>query len=278
MKNHFTFVKICSYLILSIGIIIVIFPMYLTIVTSFKTTAESAENFFSWPNSLFLGNYVDVINSNNFLVYFSNSVFVTVFSVFLIILYIPAFSFVISRSLKKQHYYRFLFYFITIGIFVPFQILMIPVIRIMSSISLMNHSGLSLLYMSYAQIQGVFICTNYMMTIPTDLDESAYIDGCSIFRVIYSIIFPLAKPIVATLGIINILWIWNDFLLPLLVLNRSKSLWTLPLFQYNFKTTYSFDFNIAFAAFMLSIVPIMLVYLFAQKYIINGLTGGSVKQ
>lgn len=252
--------------------------MYLTIVTSFKTASESAQNFFSVPAGFYTGNFREVFSRNNFHNYFFNSLFISLAATTMIMVYIPALSFVVARNMKRSRYYRFVFLLITVGIFVPFQILMLPVVRTMSTISLMNQYGLSLLYLSYAQIQGVFICASYMMTIPTDLDDSGYMDGCNVFTIIYAIIYPISTPIVATLGIINGLWIWNDFLLPLLILNRSRTMWTLPLFQYNFKTTYTFNYNLAFAAFMLSIIPILLVYLVAQKQIVSGLAGGAVKQ
>ena len=116
-----------------------------------------------------------------------------------------------------------------------------------------------------------------MGAIPQEMEEAAYVDGASTFQTYTKIVFPLLKPMLATVLIKMALWTWNDFMLPLVTLNRSWKYWTLTLFQYNFKTTYSFDYNLAFASFLLSMLPVMVVYVFAQKYIIQGLTTGAVK-
>ncbi len=124
---------------------------------------------------------------------------------------------------------------------------------------------------------GVFLFVAYMDSVPRELEESAFIDGAGVVQTYIQIVFPLVKPMTATIMILNGLSVWNDFMLPLLLLNKSKDSWTLQLFQYNFKTTYSFDYNLAFASFLLSMLPVMVVYVFAQKYIIQGLTTGAVK-
>ena len=121
------------------------------------------------------------------------------------------------------------------------------------------------------------LCVADLDTVPRDLEESAFIDGAGVVQTYIRIVFPLVKPMTATNMILNGLYVWNDFMLPLLLLNKSKDSWTLQLFQYNFKTTYSFDYNLAFASFLLSMLPVMVVYVFAQKYIIQGLTTGAVK-
>ena len=117
----------------------------------------------------------------------------------------------------------------------------------------------------------------YIKTIPRDMEEASAIDGCNRIQTIWKIAFPIMKPMLATLLIKDTLWIWNDFMMPLLILNVSDKYWTLPLFQYNFKGTYSVDFTLAFAAFSLSIIPMMLVFVLAQKKIMGGLTAGAVK-
>jgi raffinose/stachyose/melibiose transport system permease protein len=141
----------------------------------------------------------------------------------------------------------------------------------------MNRRGLVLIYITYALCQGVFLFVAYFKSVPLEIEEAAEIDGCGILRTFFQIIYPLVKPMTATVIILNTLWIWNDFLLPLLILNKQASFWTLPLFQYNFKSQFSFDYNLAFASFLFSIVPMLVFYGFLQKYIIKGLTAGSVK-
>mgnify|MGYP000905798465 FL=1 len=140
-----------------------------------------------------------------------------------------------------------------------------------------NIWGLIVLNLVFALRDGVFLFVAYMDSVPRELEESAFIDGAGVVQTYIRIVFPLVKPMTATIMILNGLSVWNDFMLPLLLLNKSKDSWTLQLFQYNFKTTYSFDYNLAFASFLLSMLPVMVVYVFAQKYIIQGLTTGAVK-
>lgn len=276
MKQERVLDKI-SAVILYIGILVILFPMYLTVVTAFKTPAESAQNFFALPSSLYLENFKEVIYSNNFFVYVKNSFTITIVSIVLILLVVPITAYAIARNMDKL-YYKSIYNLFSLGIFIPFQVIMLPVTKLMTSLSLLDKTGLIILYLTFALPQGVFLYVGYIRTsVPVDLEESAYIDGCSKLRTYISIIFPMLKPMTATIIIMNALWIWNDFQLPLLILNRSASYWTLPLFQYNFKSQYVFEYNLAFASFVLSIIPILIVYMVFQKHIIDGLTSGAVK-
>ncbi|MBA9088122.1 raffinose/stachyose/melibiose transport system permease protein [Fontibacillus solani] len=266
-----------SYILLGLGLVVIFLPLYLTLITAFKTSKESARNFFSFPAELYWGNFEKVILSNNFAQFFANSVMVTVFSILLILLVVPLTAYAISRNLDKW-YFKTLYILFIMGIIIPFQVIMLPVTKLMTQLDLLNRPGLILLYVTYALTQGVFLYVGYIRTtIPKELEEAAEVDGCSKIRTYRSIIFPLLAPLTATVIIINAFWIWNDFLLPLLILNKSETLWTLPLFQYNFKSQYTFDYNLAFASFVLTIIPIMVVYIIFQKQIIAGLTGGAVK-
>jgi len=274
--NSKKIIHLLIYFLITIGILIIIFPMYVTIITAFKPASESAKSFFALPSSFYLDNFKNVIIKNNFLIYCINSFVITLFSVIVIVVYIPMISYSIARNIKRK-YFKFIYYYIIGGIFLSFQVIMIPLVKLMSNLHLMTQGGLILLYIAFAHIQGVFLFVGYIKAIPLELDESAFIDGCSVWEVFSKIVYPLIKPMTATVAIINSLWIWNDFLLPLLILNRSNKYWTLPLFQYNFKQTYFFDYNLAFASFLLSMLPIIIIYILSQKYIISGLTRGSLK-
>lgn len=266
-----------SYILLSAGLVVIFLPLYLTVITAFKTSKESARNFFAFPSELYLGNFQEVLFNNNFFQFFSNSVLITLVSILLILLVVPLTAYAISRNMNKW-YFKTLYILFIMGIIIPFQVIMLPVTRLMSELDLLNRFGLILLYVTYALTQGVFLYVGYIRTtIPKELEEAAEVDGCSKFRTYRSVIFPLLAPLTATVIIVNSFWIWNDFLLPLLILNKSETFWTLPLFQYNFKSQYSFNYNLAFASFVMTVIPIMLVYVFFQKQIIAGLTGGAVK-
>lgn len=269
--------NIASGMILFVGILLIAFPMYLTIVTAFKTGKETAQNFFTLPQTLYLDNFKEVIQSNEFFVYVGNSILITVCSLVLILIIVPLVSYAIARNMKKL-YYKGIYLMFSLGIFVPFQVIMLPVVKQMTKLSLLNKYGLIILYATYALAQGVFLYVGYIKNnMPMELEEAAYIDGASKIKTYILVVFPMLKPMTATIIITNALWIWNDFLLPLLMLNKSSKYWTLPLFQYNFQSTYAVEYNLAFASFVLTIIPILIIYLIFQKYILAGMTNGAVK-
>ena len=269
--------NIASGMILFVGILLIAFPMYLTIVTAFKTGKETAQNFFTLPQTLYLDNFKEVIQSNEFFVYVGNSILITVCSLVLILIIVPLVSYAIARNMKKL-YYKGIYLMFSLGIFVPFQVIMLPVVKQMTKLSLLNKYGLIILYATCALAQGVFLYVGYIKNnMPMELEEAAYIDGASKIKTYILVVFPMLKPMTATIIITNALWVWNDFLLPLLMLNKSSKYWTLPLFQYNFQSTYAVEYNLAFASFVLTIIPILIIYLIFQKYILAGMTNGAVK-
>lgn len=269
--------NILKYFFLILGCLIIAAPLYVTIVTAFKTREESTINFFSFPSQFYLENFREIIEKQNYFQYLGNTVIITVCSLVLMALVIPSLSYALSRNMRRSRFYRFSYIYLVIGLFVPFQVVMIPLVKIASAFHMSNIWGLILLNLVFALRDGVFLFVAYMDSVPRELEESAFIDGAGVVQTYVRIVFPLVKPMTATIMILNGLSVWNDFMLPLLLLNKSKSSWTLQLFQYNFKTTYSFDYNLAFASFLLSMLPVMVVYVFAQKYIIQGLTTGAVK-
>ncbi|MCK1213551.1 carbohydrate ABC transporter permease [Streptococcus uberis] len=265
------------YMILFAGIMLMIIPLIVTIVSSFKPTAEITGNFFGLPKEFTLDNYQRLFQ-DGISQYFFNSSLLTVVGVGLIVAVVPMAAFSIARHMKRSKAFAIMYIFLIIGIFVPFQVIMLPMTKLMSVLDLNNHVGLILLYLAYAIPQTLFLYVGYIKAIvPEDMDEAATIDGCDKFTMYWKIIFPLLKPMHATVLIINALWIWNDFLLPLLVLNKDQNLWTLPLFQYNYQGMYFSDYGPSFASYVVGIIPILIVYLIFQKNIISGMTSGAVK-
>lgn len=272
--NHlYRFIR---YAFLSAGMLLILGPMYVTITIAMKTPAETTKNFFSLPSGLYLDNFMQVIGKGRFWTYLGNSFVITVISVAFMMILIPMVSYAISRNFTKL-YYRSLYALILSGIFVPFQAVMLPIYRHMSVLKLLDQKGLILMYITLSFAQGIFLCVGFLKHIPLELDDSSKIDGCSVWGTFVRIVYPLMLPIHATILILNSLWIWNDFQLPLIMLNRHPDFWTLPLFIYNFKSEYTFNYNLAFAGFFLSMLPIMLLYGFTQRYIISGLTEGALK-
>ena len=264
--------KALTYIIATIGAFVILLPFYVTIITAFKTPQESAQNFFSFPKSLYLENFKAVFAKAGYIKYFMNSTIVTVGSLILIYILVTMISYGIARNIKGHPYYKFIFGLIVLGMFVPFQVIMVPLVQFMGDLGLSNKFGLILLHVTYAAMQGVFLLVNYIQNIPADLEEAAYIDGCTTVQTYIKIVLPLLKPMTSTVLVLNALWIWNDFQMPLMILNKLPDTWTLPLFQYNFKSQYSFDYNMAFASYLIAMIPVLIAYVAAQKNIVEGLT------
>lgn len=257
------------------GIILIIFPMYVTIVTAFKTPQESGSSFFALPSSFFLGNFISVLNKSYYFRYILNTAVILVCSVIVELLIVPMAAYSIQRNNRK--YYRFLYIFIVCGLFVPFQVRMVSLVQMMSQLHLMSKLGMVFLYLAATTPPGVFLITGYLKSVPEQIEEAAYMDGSSYGATYFRVVFPLLKPILSTLLIKDSLFIWNDFQLPLIILNGSTKSWTLQLFQYNFKSQYSFDYNLAFASFIMTMLPILILYILIQKNIVAGLSAGAVK-
>ena len=263
-------------IILLCGLILILFPLWLVLINSFKTLEEAGKNFFALPSRLNFDNYLELFANSNYWIFLRNSLKITVISITLILILVPSISYAIARNFNKK-YYKTIYYYLLLGLFIPSQVVLLPVTKMMSKLNMLNHGGLIILYAAFSLTQGVFLFVNYIRGLPYEIEESAQIDGCSVFQTYVKIVLPLVKPMITTLLIMDVLWIWNDFMLPLLILNRTQEIWTLPLFQYNFKTEYSFNYTMAFTAYLLAMLPMLIIYCMGQKYIVKGLTAGSVK-
>ncbi len=276
MITRNTISRIAIYTVLITGILLILFPLYITLITSLKTPQESARSFFALPRTIYLDNFKSVVTKAHYFTYFLNSIIVTVVSLTCEMIVVPLFAYAVSRNSGKK-YYRIIYMLTIFGIFVPFQAVMLPTIKLLSRTNLLSITGLILMYVTYTFKKGAFLFVGFLQSVPRELEESAYMDGCTITQSYRRIVFPLLQPMIATMIVIDGLWIWNDFLLPLLVLNKNSLQWTLQLFQFQFKNQYSFDFNLAFASFLLSMLPMIILYIFMQRFIISGITKGAVK-
>ncbi len=268
---------VVEYTILFLGLLLIGIPIYLTIITSFKTSGELLRSFFAFPESFYLGNYEYILSKPDYFYAIRNSIMITGVSLLVMIVILPMMSYPLSRGMRESRLFRAIYYIVIAGIFVPFQVRMLPLMKIVSALGIMNRGGIILLYIATSTCEGTFLYVGYLASIPRDLEEAAYIDGASTNTVFWRVMFPLLKPITGTVLIKNGLWIWNDFMLPLLMLNKNAESHTITMFSYAFKTAYTTDYTLAFATFVMSILPIMLLYIFAQKYIVSGLTTGAVK-
>lgn len=266
-----------SRAIILLGMLLILIPLYLTIITALKTKSELLRNFFALPQSFYLGNFREILSEPDYFYAISNSIMITGASLVCMLFILPMLSFPLSRAMKVSRLFKALYIIVIAGIFVPFQVRMLPLIKLMNALHLTNRLGIIILYIATSACEGTFLYVGYLSTVPQDLEEAAYIDGASTHGVFWRVIYPLLKPITATVMIKNGLWIWNDFMLPLIMLNKSSRYHTVTLFQYAFKTAYTTDYTMAFATVIMAMLPIMLLYMFCQKYIVSGLTNGAVK-
>ena len=269
---------VVAYIILGLGAVLILFPMYITVVTTFKTMQESASSFFTLPQSFYLGNYKEVLANPTLGYSYRNTIYITFASLALEMLVMPPMAFAISRGMYHQgKLFKGLYAFFLLGIFLPFQVRMMPLMKLLSWLNMLHPTGLVLLYLAHATCESMFLYVGYLATVSPSLEEAAYIDGANTATTFYRIIFPLMRPILATVMIKEGLALWNDYMLPLIILNRDKTMWTLTLFQKNYQGEFNVDYNLSFACMVLCCLPVVLLYILMQKQIIGGLTSGAVK-
>lgn len=277
MKKEEQLSRFWKYALLGVGAILIFIPLLVTVSSSFKTTKDIVENFFSLPNPVTFENYNRLL-ADGIGDYFLNSTLITVISIVAVMAFIPAAAYSIARNMSKNKAYAIMYSLLILGIFVPFQVIMIPITVMMNKLGIANIWGLILLYLTYAVPQTLFLYVGYIkMSVPDSLDEAAEIDGADKFTTYSKIVYPMLKPMHATTLIINALWFWNDFMLPLLILNKDSNMWSLPLFQYNYTGQYFNDYGPSFASYIVGIITITIVYLIFQKNIIAGMSNGAVK-
>ncbi|MFG1947484.1 carbohydrate ABC transporter permease [Nonomuraea sp. NPDC048826] len=253
----------------------VLVPLYFTVVTALKRPAELAGAGFDLPDDPQWGNFAEAWRLTNYPQAALNSALITVGAVLLTLLTNSLVAYAIARNLHSRLFKGLYFYFVS-ALFVPFPIIMLPVIKQTSALGLDNQLGLIFLYVVYGLAFNIFLYVGYIKSIPRSLEEAARTDGASTWTVFWRVIFPLLAPMNATVGILTFLWAWNDFLLPLVVLS-SPSARTLPLVQYVFQNQFSADYTTAFASYLMALAPALLVYLFAQRWVISGVLRGAVK-
>ncbi|NEG69945.1 carbohydrate ABC transporter permease [Bifidobacterium choloepi] len=256
--------------VLSLTILI---PLYFTIVTALKTPAEAGT--FSLPTSWQWGNFADAWNKVDYPRAALNSAIVTVAAIVLTLLTNTFVAYAVARNMDKR-FFRFLYYFFLAMMFVPFTVVMLPLAHQMGVLHLDNQVGLILLYMILGLGTNLFIAIGFIKSIPPSLEEAARMDGATTWGVFWRIVFPLMGPINATIAITTALWAWNDFLLPLIVLTDSDNQ-TIPLAQYVFQSQFTSNYPMAFASYLMAMAPVLIVYVFAQKWVVGGVMRGAVK-
>lgn len=253
----------------------IFFPLYIAIVIAFKQPAEMIGNVLSLPKSINFSNFSEAIKMTNFFHTILNSLIITGGAIVLTIVTNSLVAYVIARNMHKK-FYKFVYFYFVSAMFVPFSMLMLPLVKQVSFFNLDNKFGMMLLYMIFGMSMNTLLYVGYLKNIPLELEEAAYVDGAKPWTVFWKIIFPLLKPMNATVGIMTALWAWNDVMMPLVILSNSNET-TLPLAQFVFQSKFGTNYNIAFASYLLALLPLLIFYLFAQKWIISGVTKGAIK-
>ena len=253
----------------------VLIPLYFTIVTALKSPDQLSGNGLALPTSIHLENFSNAWALTNFPHALLISGIVTAAAVVLTILTNSLVAYAIARNMHRP-FFKALYYFFIAALFVPFPIIMLPVTKEMAILNLDNPIGLFLLYTVYGLSFNVFVYTAFIKSIPAELEEAAIMDGASVWTTFRKVIFPILTPINATVGILTCLWAWNDFLLPLVILSDPDTR-TLPLVQYVFQGQFNTDYTTAFASYLMAMAPLLLIYLFAQRWVISGVMRGSIK-
>ncbi|MFT9497855.1 carbohydrate ABC transporter permease [Anaerosolibacter sp.] len=251
-------------------------PLYIVFTNSFKTQKGIFTNVMGLPFGKFftIQNYLEAFVELNFIRSFLNSLFITVSSTIVIIIFASMAAWMLVRTKTKLS--TFLFFLFSGAMLIPFQSVMLPLVNIMGKLGLLNPVGLVFMYLGFGSSLSIMLYHGFIKNIPVELEEAAIIDGCSRFQVFWYIVFPLLKPITVTVCILNTMWIWNDFLLPQLVINRPG--WhTIPLRMFYFFGQYSKKWNLALAGLVIAMIPIVIFYFVAQKHIVKGVTQGSIK-
>ena len=264
-----------KYFFIYVLLIIFIIPFFLMINNSFKTTQQFIESPFSLPEKIDFSNYVNAFKKMNFLDGFVNSMTITLISVALILLTASMAAYFLVRIKWKVN--KIIFAILVASMIVPFQAVMIPLVSIYGNLKLLNNKWILIfMYMGFGQAFAVFIFHGFIKNIPIEMEEAVLIDGGNKLQSFFKVVLPLLTPVMVTVLILDILWIWNDYLLPSLVL-LSPVQKTLPLSTYSFFQTYSVDYAPLMAGIVLTILPVLIGYIFAQKQIIKGVVQGAIK-
>lgn len=261
--------------VLYLALLVFLFPFIMVVMNSFKKTQYFVENPLSIPTSIDFENYVNAFKNMGFLQAFSNSMLITVVSVFFIVILSSMTGYLFVRFKWKLN--TVLFFIMLASMTLPFQVLMIPLVMLYGQMDLLNTKSILLfMYMGFGIPFGVFTFHGFIKGIPLELEESSFIEGSSRLRTFIQIILPLLKPVIVTLVVLDVLWIWNDYLLPSLVL-LSPEHRTLPLSTYSFFSSYSVDYGPLMAGLVMTVIPVLILYLILQNHIIKGITEGALK-
>jgi len=269
--------KTHKYFIIALGIVLSItwlYPFLIVLFGSFKTRAEIFTNPLFFPEDITFENYPAAYESMNFTQSFMNSLIITTASVFITVVFSSMAAYALSRM--KSTVSTVIYYLCGILMLVPFQSVMIPLVSLFGQFNLLNRGGLIFMNLGFQSSMSIFLYYGALRSVPQSLDDAAYIDGANPFQTFWRVIFPILRPTTVTVIILTAIRVWNDYLLPSLVINQ-EGMYTLPLQMYYFFGEYTIQWELALTGLLLAIIPVIILYIFLQRYIIEGVTEGAVK-
>ncbi|QFK71282.1 carbohydrate ABC transporter permease [Pradoshia sp. D12] len=270
-----SFKKVSIYIALIIFAIINAYPIIWMAINSFKSEKEFATNQFGFPKKFIIENYTAAWDIANLGVLFKNSIFITVTATVLTVFIGALASYFLSRFDFKMS--KWLYGFFIFGLLIPIHATLVPMFILMKNLGLLN-TPITLLfpYIAFHLPITIFILTSFMKGFPKDIEESAIMDGCGVFRIFWSIILPMSRPAIATTVILNFIYNWNEFSFALVLINDPE-LQTLPLGLANFAGQFTTDYGAQMAGLTMSLIPIVIFYMIFEKNIVKGMTAGAVK-
>ncbi|MCI8950155.1 MAG: carbohydrate ABC transporter permease [Lachnospiraceae bacterium] len=266
-------------ILLIIGLITVVFPLYMALVIAFKQPSEmtnSIAGILSLPRAWSFANFAEAMRVTDFWRSLFNSFLITAVNLVISLMLHATIGYAVGRNKAKNKFYNFVYLYIVSGMFVPFAILMMPLVKQTAQMGIANVVGVICCYVVFYMPMNMLLYSGYLVNIPVALEEAARVDGATTWRTYWSIIFPIMKPMHATVAVLTALGTWNDVMTPLVIMSGS-GMNTLPLAQMTFQTQFGTNYNLAFASYLLALLPILVFYLICQKQILNGVVNGAVK-
>lgn len=266
-------------ILLIIGCLTIFFPLYMAVIIAFKQPSEMTNDIagaLAFPAQWSFDNFAEAMRVTDFWNSLGNSLIITVITVVLAIVIHSLAGYAVGRSMKGSKFYNFVYLYIVSGMFVPFAILMMPVVKETAMLGIANRVGVIILYTVFFMPLNLMLYKGYLTNIPIALEEAARVDGATTWKTYWSIVFPIMKPMHATVAVLTAMSTWNDVMTPLVIMSGT-GVNTLPLAQLNFQTQFGTNYNLAFASYLLALLPILLFYIVCQKQILNGVVNGAVK-
>lgn len=262
--RKFTDALYCMLIIISVAL-----PVYLSLVNSLKGNAEMFSDFFGLPEKLNFSNYTYLFETKHAFKYFTNSVLVTISVSIIVMIVNPFIAYKMAINWNSKRY-QYIFFAVSSAMFIPSEVIIFPLIKILYFLKLMNVFGLILYYVVFMIPESIFLLVPYFRLFKKNLRDAAYLDGSSEFSFYINIFLPVCRPIITAITILSVIWTWNGFFMPLMILNKDPNTWTLPIFIYNFIGKFSNNKNYAFASAQIALFPVFIIYALFNKQILNG--------